>query len=179
MTEYSDNLTPDQYRREGFRLGIEAAKEACRNIIKDYDVMEPGKPDHYASMKTQRAAKGMVRLAIQEISAIDVDEVLAKVEAVDPLIAAAITLRDALDGDERSNMHCLLLAACFGAERFDKMTASPITHDGAPKAMLHDLLTAIIDPNDPALDDLRACNQPTMTVTARPAPDALAQKWGE
>ena len=145
-------MTPDQYRSEGFQAGIEAAKEACRNTIKNYDVMEPGKPDHYASMKTQRAAKGMVLLAIEEISA------LSPTQQADPLIAAAITLRDALDGDERSDMHCLLLAACFGAERFDKMTASPITHDGAPMAMLRDLLTAIIDPSDPALDDLRMIN---------------------
>lgn len=70
-------MTPDQYRREGFQAGIEAAMEACRNTIKNYDVMEPGKPDHYASRKTQYAAKSMVRQAIQEISAIDVDEVLA------------------------------------------------------------------------------------------------------
>lgn len=62
---------------------MEAAKEACRNIIKNHDIMEPGKPDHYASMKTQLAAKGMVRLAIQEISAIDPADVLAKVEAVE------------------------------------------------------------------------------------------------
>lgn len=58
---------------------MEAANEACRNIIKNYDVMEPGKPDHYASMKAQLAAKGMVLLAIQEISAIDPAEVLARV----------------------------------------------------------------------------------------------------
>ena len=57
---------------------MEAANEACRNIIKNYDVMEPGKPDHYASMKAQLAAKGMVLLAIQEISAIDPAEVLAR-----------------------------------------------------------------------------------------------------
>lgn len=75
-------MTPDQYRREGFQAGIEAAKEACRNTIKNFDVMEPGKPDQYASMKTQRAAKGMVRLAIQEISAIDVDEALAASQVI-------------------------------------------------------------------------------------------------
>lgn len=145
-------MTPDQYRREGFQAGIDAAKEACRNIIKNYNVMEPGKPDHHASMKTQRAAKGMVWLAIDEISA------LSHTPQADPLIAAAITLRDALDGDERSDMHCLLLAACFGAERFNRMTESPITHDGALMAMLRDLLTAIIDPNDMSLDDLRMIN---------------------
>ena len=39
------------------------------------------------------------------------------------------------------------------------MTASPITHDGAPMAMLRDLLTAIIDPNDMSLDDLRMINR--------------------
>ena len=75
--------TPDQYRREGFQAGIEAAKEACRNTIKNYDVMEPGKPDHYASRKTQYAAKSMVRLAIQDISAIDPAEVLAKAGKVE------------------------------------------------------------------------------------------------
>ena len=83
--------TPDQYRREGFQAGIEAAKEACRNTIKNYDVMEPGKPDHYASRKTQYAAKSMVRLAIQEISAIDVDEVLARLP---------------LDPDAKENEQC-------------------------------------------------------------------------
>ena len=38
-------MTPDQYRREGFQAGIDAAKDACRNIIKNYDVMEPGMPE--------------------------------------------------------------------------------------------------------------------------------------
>ena len=70
-------MTPDQYRLEGVEAMMEAANEACRNIIKNYDVMEPGKPDHYASMKAQLAAKGMVLLAIQEISAIDPADVLA------------------------------------------------------------------------------------------------------
>ena len=134
-------MTPDQYRREG----AEAMREAATN--------------EWQHVKVEGGRAMAALLAYNErIHAIDVDEVLAKDVAVNPLIAAAITLRDALDGDERSNMHRLLLAACFGAGRFDKMAASPITHDGAPMAMLRDLLTAIIDPNDMSLDDLRMIN---------------------
>ena len=91
----------------------------------------------------------------------EVDELRAENErpdVADPLTAAALTLRDAIEGNDRPEMHRLLLAACFGAERFDKMAAATITHDGAPMAMLRDLLTAIIDPSDPALDDLRMIN---------------------
>ena len=46
------------------------AAEVCTNIIKNYDVMEPGKPDQFASLKTQKAAKGMVSLARQDILAL-------------------------------------------------------------------------------------------------------------
>ena len=142
-------MTPDQYRREG----AEAMREAAAN--------------EWQHVKVE-GGRAMAALLAYEarIRAIDVDEVLAEVCVVDPLTAAAITLRDAIEGDDRADMHRLLSAACFGAERFDKMSAAPITHDGAPMAMLRDLLTAIIDPSDPALDDLRACNQPALTRTA-------------
>ena len=95
-------MTPDQYRREGVEAMMEAAKEACRNIIKNHDIMEPGKPDHYASMKTQLAAKGMVLLAIQEISVIDPADVLARLptahDAVARLVEAANQARMAFAG---------------------------------------------------------------------------------
>lgn len=93
------------------------------------------------------------------IRAINPADVLARAGATDPLTAAAVSLRDALDGP-RKDMHRMVLAACFGAERFDKMASAPISHDAAPMAMLRALLTAIIDPDDASLDDLRACNRP-------------------
>lgn len=49
---------------------LREAAEVCTNIIKNYDVMEPGKPDQFASLKTQKAAKGMVSLARQDILAL-------------------------------------------------------------------------------------------------------------
>lgn len=49
---------------------LREAAEICTNVIKSYDVMEPGKPGQYASLKTQKAAKGMVSLARQDIEAL-------------------------------------------------------------------------------------------------------------
>lgn len=78
---------------------------------------------------------------------------------MDTLTDAAEILLNALDSPDRDTMHRMILAACFGAERFDQMTAKPITHDGAPVAMLRATLVAVINPEDRELDDLRACNQ--------------------
>ena len=104
----------------------------------------------------------------EAISAIPPADVLAKVGVGDALADAAKTLIDALDGSDRDKMHRVVLAAFFGAARYDQMTAAPSCVIGAPMAMLRALLTAIIDPADPALDDLRACNQ-------QPAPDPVAR----
>lgn len=49
---------------------LREAAEVCTNVIKNYDVMEPGKPDQFANLKTQKAAKGMVSLARQDIEAL-------------------------------------------------------------------------------------------------------------
>ena len=50
---------------------LQDASDACTNIIKNYDVMKPdGKT--YESLKMQKAAKGMVSLARQDIEALQV-----------------------------------------------------------------------------------------------------------
>ena len=50
---------------------IHDAADACTNVIKKYDVMKPdGKT--YESLKMQKAAKGMVSLARQDIEALAV-----------------------------------------------------------------------------------------------------------
>ncbi len=54
-------------RAEARREALEEAARVCDNVIKNYDVMEPGKPDRFASLKTQKAAKGMVSLAREDI----------------------------------------------------------------------------------------------------------------
>ena len=76
-------MTPDQYRREGFRLGIEAAAEACA----DYPRTAPDETEwtHYDEQIAHSQAC---------IRAIDVDEALAGMppapDAVARLVEAAI-----------------------------------------------------------------------------------------
>ena len=75
-------MTPDQYRLEGFRLGIEAAAEACA----DYPRVAPDETEwtHYDEQIAYSQAC---------IRAIDVDEVLAGMppapDAVARLVEAA------------------------------------------------------------------------------------------
>ena len=69
---------PDPLTR-AVQAALDAAAETADAVASGYDVMEPGRPDTYANMKTQKAAKGMVRLARDAIRAIDPAEVLAKV----------------------------------------------------------------------------------------------------
>ena len=49
---------------------LREAVEVCTNVIKNYDVMEPGKPNQFASLKIQKAAKGMVSLTREDILAL-------------------------------------------------------------------------------------------------------------
>ena len=57
--------------RAALGLAYETAAKVADDIAKDYVVMEPGRPDCYASLKTQRAAKGMVRMVRDDIRALD------------------------------------------------------------------------------------------------------------
>ncbi|WP_323008493.1 hypothetical protein [Paracoccus sp. (in: a-proteobacteria)] len=59
----------------------ETAAQVADDFAKDYDVMEPGKPDRYASAKTQRAAKGMVRLVRDDIRALTPADAQSALEA--------------------------------------------------------------------------------------------------
>ena len=52
-----------------WNAAIEAAAKACTTVIKDYDVMTPC-GNKYEPIKVQRAAKGMVSLARQDIRAL-------------------------------------------------------------------------------------------------------------
>ena len=76
----------------------------------------------------------------------------------DGLRQAAATIRALLDSGEETGR--ITTGASFGAARYVKLAASPITADAAPVAALRAALTAIIDQADPDLDDLRDRHQP-------------------
>lgn len=60
----------------------------------------------------------------------------------------------------------MALAAVFAAQAFEDAVASPITADSAPGALLSTLLIALLDPESPDLDHLRACNRSDDAVSA-------------
>lgn len=55
------------------RDALEKAAEVCTNIIRDYDVMKPNGTT-YEPVHVQRAAKGMVSLAREDIRALIAQE---------------------------------------------------------------------------------------------------------
>ena len=64
-----DDFAPDQTAKIARLQAIQEAADACTNLIKNYEVMKPdGKT--YESLKMQKAAKGMVSLARQDIEAL-------------------------------------------------------------------------------------------------------------
>ena len=63
--------------RAALGLAYETAAKVADDIANDYDVMEPGRTDLYASLKTQRAAKGMVRMVRDDIRSLDPDATVA------------------------------------------------------------------------------------------------------
>lgn len=70
--------------------------------------------------------------------------------------AAEFLLARLEEADDSLAFRRLVVAACFGAEQYDRLSASPITADAAPIDALRTTLIAIIDPTGPYLDDLRA-----------------------
>ena len=69
-TEYIRKDVSDALVAAAREEALREAVEVCTNVIKNYDVMEPGKPNQFASLKTQKAAKGMVSLAREDILAL-------------------------------------------------------------------------------------------------------------
>jgi peptide subunit release factor 1 (eRF1) len=64
-------MTEDEIKKlviDAERRGLRRAVEICTYVIKNYDVMKPC-GTVYESLKVQKAAKGMVSLARQDIRA--------------------------------------------------------------------------------------------------------------
>jgi hypothetical protein len=71
-TEYirADLTHTDADLERAVRAALEAAAEVCTSVIKNYDVMDAS-GQNYLPMKTQKAAKGMVSIAREDIRALD------------------------------------------------------------------------------------------------------------
>ena len=65
----------------------------------------------------------------------------------------------------KADVDLLIKAACFAAQAYEDMIASPITADAAPGTLLRIFLTAIVDPASKELDPYRAKNRPDATLT--------------
>jgi hypothetical protein len=69
-------VVPDRYTRAevaaAVKRAIEACADKCTDVIRNYDVMD-ATGEKYAPLKTQKAAKGMVSVAREDIRALASD----------------------------------------------------------------------------------------------------------